>query len=360
MLEILPKIIRYKLFYNYGFGQCLPLNVTVSLLYTCNSRCKTCNVWKKKADNFTIEEYEKTFKFLGESPYWFTLSGGEPFLRQDIVEICVLVHNICKPGIINIPTNGSLTDIIAEKLPKILDNCRDCNIVINLSLDQIGEKHNNIRGIPDNFNKSMRTLKVLKDLKKEYSNLTVGIHSVISNFNIDEIESIYEELIKLEPDSYITEIAEERVELGTIGSEITPCYAKYSHAIDFLSQKIQEQDFHGLARLTRAFRLNYYEMVKKVLKEKKQIIPCYAGVASVQISPDGEIWTCCIRAESLGNLRENDYDLKKIWFSDKAKEMRNKIKNKECYCPLANASYTNMLMHIPTLFRVGWRFLIGK
>lgn len=360
MLEILPKIMKYKLYRSFNIVKCLPMNVTISLLFACNSRCKTCNVWKKKANNLTVDEYEKIFNSLGNNPYWFTFSGGEPFLRTDIADICKLAHDICKPGIINIPTNGSLTERIAENLPKILECCPNSNVVINLSLDQIGEKHNEIRGIPDNFNKSMRTLEVLKLNKKKYPNLTIGIHSVISNFNVDDIEDIYEELIKLGADSYITEIAEERVELGTIGTNITPSYKKYSKAIDFLSQEIKKQNFTGIARIARAFRLNYYTMVKKVLIEKRQIIPCYAGYASAQISPNGEVWACCIRAESLGNLRENGYDFKKIWFSKKADLMRKSIKNKECYCPLANAGYTNMLMHIPTLFKVGLRFLIGK
>jgi len=30
-------------------------------------------------------------------------------------------------------------------------------------------------------------------------------------------------------------------------------------------------------------------------------------------------------------------------------KMRRSIANKECYCPMANASYANMLLHPPTL-----------
>lgn len=360
MIEILTKIPRYILARHLDAYNPLPMSLTVSLLYSCNSRCKTCNVWKKTAKNFTLDEYEKTFSSLGRAPYWFTMSGGEPFLRADIADVCKLAHDICHPGIINIPTNGSLTDRITENLPKILKNCPDSDVVVNLSLDQVGEKHDEIRGIPHNFEKSMKTLAMMKELRKEYSNFTVGIHSVVSNFNVDYITEIYSQLIKLGADSYITEIAEERVELGTIGAGITPTLEKYTKAIDFLSDRIKEQHFSGLGRVTRAFRLNYYKMVKDVLREKRQIIPCYAGIASAQISPDGDVWPCCIRAKSIGNLRENGYDFKKIWNSDEARLMRKSIKNKECYCPLANSSYTNMLMDMPTMFKVGTKFLLGK
>jgi hypothetical protein len=76
-------------------------------------------------------------------------------------------------------------------------------------------------------------------------------------------------------------------------------------------------------------------------------------VASAQISPNGDVWTCCIRAESVGNLREHNYDFRATWSTSKAGELRRSIKAGECYCPLANASYTNMLCHMPTLTSVG-------
>ena len=53
------------------------------------------------------------------------------------------------------------------------------------------------------------------------------------------------------------------------------------------------------------------------------------------------------------NLRSVDYDFKRVWFSKEADTIRASIKAKECHCPLANASYTNMLMHAPTLAKVG-------
>jgi hypothetical protein len=54
----------------------------------------------------------------------------------------------------------------------------------------------------------------------------------------------------------------------------------------------------------------------------------------------------------MGNLREHDYDFATVWKSGKAKELRRSIKAGECYCPLANAAYTNMLLHGPTVMKV--------
>ncbi|HYX49933.1 MAG TPA: SPASM domain-containing protein, partial [Ktedonobacteraceae bacterium] len=169
----------------------------------------------------------------------------------------------------------------------------------------------------------------------------------------DEFENIYAFVRdELKPDSFISEIAEERVELDTVGMGITPPIQKYQPVIERLQEGIRKAEFNGVSRITQAFRDRYYDIVKRTLVEKRQVIPCLAGVASAQIAPNGDVWTCCIRAESVGNLREHNYDFRSVWTTSHADELRRSIKAGECYCPLANASYTNMLCHTPTLTAV--------
>ena len=335
------------MFRRLGFPRLNPLNLTVSLTYRCNSRCKTCNVYKKKVPEFSLEEFDKTFQSIGRGPFWITVSGGEPFLREDIAEICKSAHENCRPQIINIPTNGILSDVIYEKVAKIVRNLPQVQIIVNLSMDEIGAKHDEIRGVKNNFVRAKETFNRLKSLN--YPNLTIGIHTVISKYNVDNFYNIHEELSKLKPDSYITEIAEERVELGTIGQNISPSVEAYGRAVDYLSKRIDARHFNGISAVTQAFRLQYYELVKKTLKEKRQVLPCFAGFVSAQIAPDGEVWACCIQAESMGNLRQVNYDFKKVWLSERAQEVREPIRNKRCFCPLANAGYTNMLLSCRTM-----------
>jgi len=84
MIWLMFRMLGYWFMKHLGFPKLLPINYTVSLLYTCNSRCGTCNIWKKRAVNLSVEEYKKIFKNIGRAPYWVTFSGGEPFLREDI------------------------------------------------------------------------------------------------------------------------------------------------------------------------------------------------------------------------------------------------------------------------------------
>jgi MoaA/NifB/PqqE/SkfB family radical SAM enzyme len=351
MLKVISKIPSYYLFRTTGWPRKLPFNYTLSVSYNCNSRCKTCNIHARKANELSLEEWQKIFKCLGNSPFWVTISGGEPFLREDLPVLVQSLYDQCHPSIINIPTNGLLANKIGTAVQKIAAYCGDAQIVINVSIDDIGDKHDLIRGVQGNYQKALETFKLLKKLP--VPNLSAGIHTVISRYNVERIPEIYEELHSLNPDSYITEIAEEREELCTIGSDITPGIETYCRATEYLIDRLRQEHFNKMGRITRAFRVEYYRMAKKVLEERRQIIPCYAGFASTQIAPDGEVWMCCVKAQSIGNLRDYGYDLRNMWFNGKAKTMRRNIRNGECYCPLANASYTNMLHNAGTLLRAG-------
>ena len=362
---LVGKVIAYKLFRKYGRPKIMPINITFSVTNKCNSRCKTCLLWqfyrkhpKLKGKEFKTFEFEKTFRSLGKSIFWLTLSGGEPFLRDDLPEICETACKYCEPAIINIPTNCLLGKKIEKLTKEILKKSSNkTEFIINLSLDGIQKKHDEIRGIPGNFEKVMEVYKRLQNLKKEYSNLKIGIHTVVSVFNIDEILNIYEYVKKnLNPDSYITEIAEERVELSTVGKKITPDVEKYRNVITQLIKRINEDymDKEGISKITQKFRTLYYQMVPEILMEKKQIIPCYAGFASCQIDPFGNIWPCCILAstKSFGNLRDVNFDFKKIWKGKKTEVFRNFVRNKQCFCPMANASYTNILCDFNSIFKI--------
>jgi MoaA/NifB/PqqE/SkfB family radical SAM enzyme len=357
MLGVLARVPLFQLYRRFGWPRMLPLNLTLSPSPRCNSRCLTCNIWMKREKELTLDEWEKVLKSLGQAPYWFTVSGGEPFMFQGVVELCQMAYEHCRPGIINIPTNCILPTI-PDKVRRIAESCPDSQLIINLSLDGIGDKHDLIRGVVGNFEKFERTLHALLDLRDRLPNLALGIHTVVSVFSVANLDEILAYADRSGADQFITEIAEPRVELDTVGLPITPSREDYRKAIDRLIAHVEQRRYRGIARITEAFRVRYYRLVKRILDEEDQVIPCYAGWASAHIYADGTVWPCCVRADKLGNLREHNYDFRRIWFGEKIKEVRRSIAAKECHCPLANASYTNLLHHVPTLVQIGTRMLL--
>jgi MoaA/NifB/PqqE/SkfB family radical SAM enzyme len=352
MLGLAPKLPLYWAFRAFGWPKVKPFSVVISVSFRCNSKCRTCDVWRKPNDDLSLEEWDKVFANLGTAPFYMTFTGGEPFLRGDLDDLVISAYRHCRPEVITIPTNGMLTERVLAKVERMCRECPKSSIGINLSLDGIGDEHDDIRGVEGNWKLSMETWKQLKALQARYSNLVLTVHTVISRFNVHRFRQIQEGLAFLEPDSYITEVAEERVELDTVGWGITPKPHDYDEIADFLSQQARQAPAKGIARFTQAFRAQYYQLAKRVLHEREQVIPCYAGWASAHIAPNGDLWSCCIRAESAGNLRKANYDLGELWRGQAMEDLRGSIKRKECACPMANANYANMLLHPPTVAKV--------
>ena len=260
------KLLGYPSFRALGHPRLLPLNLTVSVTYTCTSRCQSCDIWKKKVHDLQVDEYAKVFRSLGRSPLWVTVSGGDQFLREDLPEIFRLVRHVMQPSVINLPMNGILTKRIETLLPEIARNTVGSSLVLNLSIDEIGERHDVLRGHKHNYEKILRTFHFVRALQKEFRHITLGIHTVISKFNVERLPEIYHELQKLGPDSFLTEIAEARVELGTMAKDIAPTPGAYAGAVDFLSAQMRKKrSRHPTGRLVESLRLEYYQLVKRTL-----------------------------------------------------------------------------------------------
>ena len=152
----------------------------------------------------------------------------------------------------------------------------------------------------------------------------------------------------------------QRVELDTIGHDIAPPIDEYQQVMERLLRRLDRHTFNDLSQITWSFRKEYYQLVGDILSTQAQVIPCYAGWASAQIHSNGDVWPCCVRGDTIMNLRDVNYDFREVWFSPEADRIRRSIREKECYCPLANAGYTNMLHNYRSIARVGWSVLTSK
>jgi len=355
MIGALLRVPLYRMTHAFGRVTARPANVTISTTFRCNSRCLTCNVYDRPMDELSAEEWDRVFQALGRSVTWFTFSGGEPFLRPDLVEIIESAWRRCRPKVVNIPTNGTFPERVEAGARRLTEMMRGTQLVINVSIDAVGAKNDVIRGYKKDWALANDTVARLKALRRP--NLTVGIHSVISTHNVHDFPAIADRLMEIGSDQYIAEPAEERFELRTMGSGITPLPADFEQAIGHLERRLTERRDDGLPGLTRAIRLVYYRLARRSIRANAQVIPCYAGIASVHIGADGDVWACCTRARALGNMRKAGFDFDAIWRAEEARRARLSIKRRECACPLANAAYTSILCDPGSLLAVGRNLL---
>lgn len=327
------------------------MNLTVSTNFRCNFRCATCNVYERRVRELDAGEWARVFTSLGRAPAWLTFSGGEPFLRRDLPDIVVAAVAACRPAVVNIPSNGWFTGRVVQGVERICRAAPGTQLVINLSLDHHDpERHDAIRGAPGSWDRLMDTLAGLRALGAP--NLTVGCHTVVSAENEADFPAVAQGLARLGADSYIVEPAEQRVELGTVGAPIVPQADRFGRAAT-ASLAADPRPRGGVARLVRALRGEYYGRVARYLGGDAGAMPvCHAGFLSAHIGADGEVWSCCVLARPLGSLRDTGFDFPSVWFSPQAEEFRAWMRQRRCACPLANASYTNLLVEPAALGRV--------
>lgn len=387
MLSLLPRIANHKLARWGLLRPAAPINLTLSVTNRCDSRCRTCGIWRVYRerrngafphpiydkepghywreeeldvdDELTLEEIQRFFSSVGRV-FFFNVSGGEPFLRDDLADIVLAARERLSPRAIHVPTNGLRPDRIEATVKEILERLEKSGFrgtfSIKPSLDGVGDKHDHIRGTPGNFDKVLDLTRRLLTLKKTRPALEVGLGTVISKFNVEDVEEIAELVESLNVDSYIHEIAETRSEMFDQEEGVTPDWKRYQSVVERFKESTRATlgEKRGLTRVAQAFRVVYYDLVVETLKRETQIVPCQAGYSNAHVNPYGDVWSCCVLGyeRSMGSLREHDYDFMKIWRSNQAAELRHFIKCGNCSCPLANQNYANLLYHPPSMLKV--------
>lgn len=308
-----------------------PVYLIVGLTYDCNSFCRTCFNWeqlrKNKEHELSLEELQQTFNSLGDLLF-VVMSGGEPFLRRDLPDVCETLSTRNHVKQITIPTGAISTDLIAKSTEETLKRCPSTQIVVNLSIDHVGEKHDWIRGVPGNYEKAKKTYAKLIGLRDRYDNLTVNVHTCLCTYNAGDLDELFtavkrdfpaisfhsfEMLRGDQPDKNIQAISTEHYrELLPKLEAYWETYANYDSFLKFV--KVYSR-----------------RMELAVLEQETQVRPCHAGRVSGVLDARGEVRMCELR-EAVGNVRDTGFDFNKLWFSEAADKQRDSIRAKECHC----------------------------
>lgn len=333
-----------SIFKNIVFSSFLltPYKINFAVTSQCNSRCKTCNTWKNKKDiskELTIKEIDTIFKKLPRTVTWISLTGGEPFLRKDFAEILnSAIENIKSLKMITIPSNG----LLKEKIIKILNNVPDFPIFLNFSIDGPSRVHDQIRGIKGGFKKTWDTYCAVLALSRKRKNLKAGIETTISSYNLPYIKPFLKKLLQSDHNVTLTLAQKGSLYSNQDMNDIIP---KNEEKIEELVQIANKNlkiynPYHYIER-------NYLNNIIPFLKGKnKDFRPkkCVAGLYSVSIDPFGNISPCLIWGKKIRNLRDMDYDLKKLG-KTKIKEIRKIINTQRCpNCWTPCEAYQSIIM----------------
>ncbi len=326
----------------------------------CNSKCRHCFYWKElnQKDQLKLEEIDKIFSKLGEIRD-ISLSGGEPILREDIIPIIDIICKYNKPKSISLPSNGIDSKRLFEITSRLVNEYPNLKILINLSLDGPEKVHDNIRGIKGSHKKVVASCKAITKLKKDYKNLYVNINSVITNKNIKFLPNLMKFVrSNLDVDGHYFEII--RGDIKNKDFKILD----YEELEKFYRLAIKNEEFYfekkfkigkvGLnlgKKVTKIFYIGIikylYKTQMKILKGKKFEFDCLAGKTSLVIYPRGDVSLCELR-KSIANVKDYNYDIKKIIESESWKKELENIKKENCSCT-HNCFIYNTINHNPII-----------
>lgn len=328
------------------------IHLTFFLTKRCNSKCPFCFYLKSKGDTgtgspeLTFEEIRKISGSLG-SLLWLAFSGGEIYLREDLVEISRIFYEKNKPAIMLFPTNGLLPEVIRERTEQILKDCKRSVIAVKLSLDGIGPGHNALRNTPGSFAKTMQTYEMLEDLIDKYPNFELGVNTVFCSANQDEMDRIIDFVKRLKNIKTHT-ISLVRGNIADGGFKKVD-FGKYHHAIERLEDNLKNKAsqvyrFRG-AKIKAAQDILQRRLIHRTMEERKRLIPCYAGRLNLVLTEGGDVYPCEILTHSFGNIKDHGYDLMKVVRTKRAKEVVASIMNNQCYCTHECYFMTNILFN---------------
>ena len=325
----------------------LPIYLIFGVTNVCNSRCLTCFNWQATdapRDELSLDEIEKIASSMRQPLLTLVFTGGEVFLRKDLVAIVEIFQKHVDPQFLAIPTNGIQYREIAESVERIIAVFRN-NVAINISLDGIGDLHDAIRGVKGNFDKVEKLYAALAAIKKNSPNLSLGINTVLNTLNQDHYEEIFSYVRKNFPaiDQHNFEIMRGDFRDAKIAPPSVEFLKRHTPKIQGMMAAYEYHKSGMYTKFLHAAKVHYHSVVLDHLL-KRRALPCYSGALAGVIDCRGNVFPCEL-LEQIGNVKEHGYDFPAVWFSQKADEKRQWIKSTKCVCTHSCFQFINILFN---------------
>lgn len=309
--------------------------LTLGVTYRCNGQCPMCSIWKRYREHpelglqeLQVEEYRR---FL-QSPFMdhvqgISLTGGEPFLRDDLALIAEAVTELHPAAILSIASNGLLPDRIDRVTGEIVKRAPH-GLSISLSLDGGREMHNRSRGVAAAYDRLMETVHRLQQY-----DVTIGFNFTITPENWRDLEEAFRVSDSLGVPLLVNFAHESPHYYGNPNLPQMP--EDHLDEIQIQLQNIAEKRQRGES-LTQWILDPYPFFLQGCTRHQRmkcQLVPCHSGTHSLYLDPHGTVYPCIMLDRSLGNIREMDFS--DLWTSAKACEVRRSIVAGDCHCWVA-------------------------
>lgn len=307
-----------------------PSFCTYLVTWRCNAKCKMCEIWRKSnQEEMTLKQIEVLFSQLKRLD-GIRISGGEPFLRSDLSEIVNLIQYEVNPSVVHITTNGLLTERIVGFIKSIDKPDR---IHFKISIDAVGERHDDIRGVRGAYKKAMDTLKALSQMREDYG-FYLGIDQTIvggDTKNILALRAVCDDMdIDLHQviaygETALYKEGDGLCLLPSKGAEITT-FGEFSREQLKQTLLFMEESANEINDFTERLIKRYYlrGLGNRLLWGRAKPNPmCVALNNHIRILPNGDVPICLYDSTIVGNLTKIKF--KELWFGNQIEQYRERV-----------------------------------
>jgi len=283
-----------------------------------------CNVWEYP----TRPSEEIGPDVIRKLPRMFfcNVTGGEPFVRQDLLEIVEILRKLSRRVVIS--TNGYFTARVIELCRRFPD------IGIRISIEGLQANNDAIRGIPKGFEKGRQTLLALREMGLK----DIGFAMTVQDVNRSDLVPLYE-LAK-----------EMNYEFATATTHNSHYFHKHDNVIKEKEAVIAELE-RLIALLLRSkkpkdwFRAYFNYGLINYIRGRDRFLPCEMGENGFFLDPWGDVLVCNGMDEKmpLGNLKESSWD--EIWKGKRADEVRSAVRTCKKNCWMIGSASPAILHH---------------
>ena len=309
-----------------------PIRPTVLIYnctWVCDARCTMCSNWKwgdRKSD-MTLAQLEPVF----ESRFWgavenLNISGGEPTTRNDLPEIVEMFHrHLPRLRKIGINTTGLTPHRAIPMLTRIVEFCASKGVLISIrvSLDGIGDVHNQVRSVKNGFDKAQKTIEALQALAAKHANFSFGIASTIFATNLSDAENIlaWARTKHLDVVFNMLRFTDAMLHNKELQETIGFREREETFMRKFFLDRVQEE---SVLSGQSFMYLHYADMIANGYQ---RTMPCPFQRQGLLLNPNGDLHYC-ENSQKLGNVL--DERAESLYFKAENLAHRERIKNETC------------------------------
>ncbi len=271
--------------------------------HRCNARCVMCGIWKEHTtatDDLSPAQLATILRDPLFSRLQFVgMSGGEPFLRNDLLELIrVILEKRPRLKRFSLTTNGLLHRRIADTLPRIVDLSEETGVLLDVSLSVHGldATQDAVYGVPGAFDRLQRSLEVVHRLH-EHGRLSYSFNSVLLASNLNRAEELLEWGSERGiPVNFV--VGEQRERFRTNGMEDAFIGDDdWQQMTDFFRRLATRQD------VSAATAIKYRELADVLDGRCHRSLSCHYAMGGLLLGHDGSIYYCP-HSRSIGNCRD--------------------------------------------------------